>query len=413
MNKEHLSKEVTQHPIWTFPWKYREGFIIAFTWLLIGFLLQIISKGISFSVSWPVNIIVLASFLAIIALCRVFIKQHPIIRWLSSVPAAISVITAFVSLVFAMGFIKQDVAPNDSVVYRLGLHTILQSWPYVLSSVYMITILTFTVSKRLFPFNLNNIAFFLNHAGLLLVLLAASLGLGDAKKYYMVVRKGETSWTAFDNAMKPQADIPFAIYLVDFRMEEYPPELVLFNHKTGTIQVGIKDNMSCDDTITTHTLGGYNVHVLRYLAYAKEYNGEYFANNSLGAVHAAKVSVTKDAKSVTKWLSYSNTEPSLTMTLNDSISLGMTIPSAKKFISDIKLYTPDQQILKATIEVNHPLKFRGWEVYQVGYDNNMGRWSNSSTFELVCDPWIKAVYTGIFMLFAGSILLFFTGKKKF
>jgi len=53
-----------------------------------------------------------------------------------------------------------------------------------------------------------------------------------------------------------------------------------------------------------------------------------------------------------------------------------------------------------------------WMIYQYSYDDTMGKYSDTSVFELVRDPWLKIVYTGIFMLLAGALFLFFAGPKK-
>ena len=43
----------------------------------------------------------------------------------------------------------------------------------------------------------------------------------------------------------------------------------------------------------------------------------------------------------------------------------------------------------------------------------MGKWSNVSVFELVRDPWLHAVYVGIYLLIIGAVGMFLTaGKKK-
>ena len=42
----------------------------------------------------------------------------------------------------------------------------------------------------------------------------------------------------------------------------------------------------------------------------------------------------------------------------------------------------------------------------------MGKYSKTSVFELVRDPWLKVVYTGIFMLLAGALFLFIVGTPK-
>jgi cytochrome c biogenesis protein ResB len=65
-----------------------------------------------------------------------------------------------------------------------------------------------------------------------------------------------------------------------------------------------------------------------------------------------------------------------------------------------------------TIEVNRPFHIAGWTIYQLGYDTEMGRWSNLSVLELVRDPWLPVVYLGIFLMIAGAGFLFITGKPK-
>ena len=47
----------------------------------------------------------------------------------------------------------------------------------------------------------------------------------------------------------------------------------------------------------------------------------------------------------------------------------------------------------------------------MSYDESMGRWSESSTFELVKDPWLPAVYVGVYLLLAGAILIFIVAQK--
>jgi hypothetical protein len=40
----------------------------------------------------------------------------------------------------------------------------------------------------------------------------------------------------------------------------------------------------------------------------------------------------------------------------------------------------------------------------------MGKWSRTSTFELVRDPWLPVVYTGITMMLLGAVYLFAFAK---
>ena len=63
--------------------------------------------------------------------------------------------------------------------------------------------------------------------------------------------------------------------------------------------------------------------------------------------------------------------------------------------------------------MNKPLSVEGWDIYQLSYNEQMGKWSTLSVFELVADPWLPVVYTGVFMLFVGAICMFLmTGRRK-
>lgn len=48
----------------------------------------------------------------------------------------------------------------------------------------------------------------------------------------------------------------------------------------------------------------------------------------------------------------------------------------------------------------------------MSYDETKGKWSRMSVFELVRDPWLPIVYTGILMMIAGAIGLFLSAPVK-
>ena len=64
------------------------------------------------------------------------------------------------------------------------------------------------------------------------------------------------------------------------------------------------------------------------------------------------------------------------------------------------------------IEVNKPFSIDGWKIYQLSYNEQMGKWSNLSIFEIVTDPWMPVVYVGIFMLLFGAVGMFLTASRK-
>ena len=87
--------------------------------------------------------------------------------------------------------------------------------------------------------------------------------------------------------------------------------------------------------------------------------------------------------------------------------------SPKRFASEIQILTKSGKNIEATIDVNKPIEVDGWKIYQYGYDTQMGAMSQTSILELVSDPWLPLVYTGIYMMLGGAVCMFlFGGKKK-
>jgi len=86
--------------------------------------------------------------------------------------------------------------------------------------------------------------------------------------------------------------------------------------------------------------------------------------------------------------------------------------SPRRFASDIQILTKKGEDIRTTIEVNKPVEVDGWKIYQYGYDTQMGAMSQISILELVSDPWLPLVYTGIYMMLAGAVCMFVLGGRK-
>jgi len=89
----------------------------------------------------------------------------------------------------------------------------------------------------------------------------------------------------------------------------------------------------------------------------------------------------------------------------------MLEPEPKEFSSDLTAYFPDGTKEDFTVKVNKPKTIMGWKIYQTSYDTSRGRWSNQSILEAGKDPWLPVVYSGIFLLIAGALYLFWLGGK--
>ena len=62
--------------------------------------------------------------------------------------------------------------------------------------------------------------------------------------------------------------------------------------------------------------------------------------------------------------------------------------------------------------MDRSMEIEGWKIYQLSYDESKGGWSDISIFELVRDPWLPVVYTGIVMMMLGAVCLFVNAQKR-
>ncbi|MBO7601994.1 MAG: cytochrome c biogenesis protein ResB [Bacteroidaceae bacterium] len=86
--------------------------------------------------------------------------------------------------------------------------------------------------------------------------------------------------------------------------------------------------------------------------------------------------------------------------------------SPKRFASDIIIHTKNGDSQQATVDVNKPVEVKGWKIYQYGYDTAMGAESELSILELVRDPWLPYVYTGIYLMLFGALTMLFFGVRR-
>jgi hypothetical protein len=400
---------------WKYPWSYREGTIIVVASIMLGFALQMASGGIVFRLAGlPWNLISGIVFAGLLVLFFYLLKKHPVLKWLGSVKAALPAILGFTFLVLLMGFVKQDVQTKNNLVQLLCLNHLVKTWPFILINLYLLILLGIVTLKRLTPFNLKNAGFFLNHFGLFLVLFSTALGGSDVRTMNMDCYENQTESKATDEN-GTLMELPLSIKLLNFDIEEFRPKVAIINNKTGKIVT--ENGQQKLELLDREAFDLYQFHLDVDTFYANSNRvGENYSNlNQSGSSPSAKVKVTSltDKSVISGWIcsgSY-KMQPEV-LHLNENYSLIMLPAEPKKFSSEVSIMTKDGKSQTTTIEVNRPFKINGWTIYQLGYNTEMGRWSDRSVLQLVRDPWLPAVYTGIFLMMAGAIFLFLFGKPK-
>lgn len=408
--------------MWNKPWKIKEGVFICIGLLVTGLMLQLsVGSVVWRAFSYPLNIYLLVGLLFFI--CLIYLSGNKIyaFKFIRSSNAAVPALCFAVLMTILMGLIKQvpDGMPSVDV---LGFTNMLSSWPFILAYLYVVVILGLVVIDRLINFRRGSISFILNHAGLFVIIVAATLGSADIQKLTMNVARDVPEWRAVDVHGKIK-ELPVAVQLLDFDIDEYPPKLILIDNNTGR---EIPERKPCmlivDNDFKSGFLGEWEISLLRRIddsAPAMERDTTYYVPwSSTGAVCALYIEAhrkNKEKEAVKKgWVTCgSYLFPYQAMVLNDSVSLVMADREPQRYLSKVQVLTKHGDNVVATIEVNKPLSIDGWKIYQLSYDTSRGKWSEISVLQLVKDPWLPVVYVGIFMLAAGAVcMIFYAGRKR-
>ena len=287
------------------PWKMTEGFLFGGSLVVAGLLLQAVQGPVFWdALSMPANVILLLSFILLLVLVYAFKKKVRFFAWMASPAAAVPSIAWALVLTIVMGLTAQ-------VPHRGWLGNMITFWPFVLIYIWLTFVVGLVALNHLCRLTRSwrEVSAALNHLGLFVVLVSATLGSADKQTLEMTLTEGETQ-TKAAKADGSSVETGLSVRLDDFIMETYPS--------------------------------------------------------------------------------------------------GMP----KRFASEVVVKGKSGEDVPAVIEVNKPLKMEGWKMYQYDYDSEAGVDSKISVLQLVRDPWLPAVYTGIFMMLAGAFVMMIVGFKK-
>lgn len=381
------------------------SFLVAIGLLLAGLLLEYITPLQAMPpMRFPNSLYIGLALANIIIFLFFAYRKHPAVKWLSTVPAAISSISLLVFLTLLMGLVEQNTDLTDG--HSFGFHHIKSTWYLVLSLLYILLSLGLTTLQRITQWRKGNLGFVLNHLGLWIVLFAAFAGSNDLQRVDVQLQEGKTQW----NAMSPRgaAALPCSIKLLDFELEEYTPELELLQRHSSEVIKAYIDTTLAEQVLQ---LGEYTITLSPIITSAHIDSTSYHYQDHPGSIFAAyaKIEGPKNKVSSEGWL---NTKSFMylpkDLMINADTKLRLSTPEAQRYASTVVFDGKDTTV----IEVNKPVKYAKHKFYQSSYDASMGKWSRISYLEMVYDPWLPLVYLGIFMLLFGSLFLLWDGNKN-
>lgn len=169
----------------------------------------------------------------------------------------------------------------------------------------------------------------------------------------------------------------------------------------------------------TAMLDGYSLEVVDYIDKAAIFRDSVFVNvvpmPTEGATHAIKIKVSHPTlqQPVEGWMSNgSYIYPYEVLYIDSTRSVAMPVQEVKRYTSSVTIYQKNGTQKSVDIEVNHPAKVHNAMIYQYSYDESKDKYADVSVFEIVIDPWLSVVMTGIYMLIAGALFMFIVGPKR-
>ncbi|MFZ4524247.1 MAG: cytochrome c biogenesis protein ResB [Chlorobium sp.] len=396
------------------PWEFKESALFTAVAVVAGFIIQYAASGqgiVRFHL--PVNAIALGLFAVLVLSIGLGLRNNQVVKWFGGIPLGLCLIVAIAALSLIGGIVPQGEDTGGLLSALPGTNQIFSSWPFAIIVLIFLANLGIALSWKLVPFRLENLQFILFHAGFWIVLSCGIFGSPDLQRLMMRVDEGLESNLAYMESDTPQ-QLPFSVFLHDFSLEEYPPQLFLYDPQhdqplqeqtkmTTLVRKGVKASWK-----------GVDVEVLDFLpsALPGKIGFPEPADHKAGVSFAKVRIVSTSAAPVETWISTGSPMLKPFAAKLGQLFLVMMPGTPKAFRSDVTVHNESGQQTTATLEVNHPINFMGWKLYQMGYDNEAGKWSKYSVIEVIRDPWLPAVYLGFFMIMAGNMLFFWNGIKR-
>ena len=397
------------------PWEFRESALFTAVALFTGFAVQYAASGRGVALPHlPFNAIALALFAVVVLGIGLGFRNNQGIKWFGGIPLGLCLIFAIALLSLIGGIVPQVETAPGSMTALLGLNRIFSSWPFALAILLFLGNLGLSLSWRLIPFKAKNLQFILFHAGFWIALSCAIFGSPDLQRLVVPIEQGKATNLGYTMESEAPQPLPFSVFLHDFSLEEYPPQLLLFDGQSGKI---FEERSKA--TVLVHkgiraSWSGLDVQVLDFIPYGlpgKE--GIPYPADRVAGIPFAKIRIIRaNAAPRDEWITTGSPMVDTRDAQAGSLSLGIRPGTPKAFRSTVTVHDESGHQSKTTLGVNHPVDFQGWKLYQMGYDQKAGRWSQVSVIEVIRDPWLPAVYLGFFMIMAGNLLFFWNGIKQ-
>ncbi len=362
---------------------------------------------------YPWGAILAVNYLYALTALRVQSDKWRCLRQLWDRYACVSSLASMVVMTVIFGFTRQD-PDTGGIAGALGFSRMTSSWPFNLLLFYFTTTVGLTVIDDIMHIRRRRVAAVLSHVGVFALLVTGIFGGADKERVSITAPLDRPVSVGTDENGVAK-ELPFAVTLREFRMDEYPPKLYLLDTRSETSS---RDFLSVEADGAEGEIDGWRIRAERSIDMAGRMpdDDEYRPMKHVGAAPAVYVTAENLASGerYEGWVSCGSHifEPSY-LRLGDRYAVAMPRREAKRYLSRITVTDGDGLRESCDIEVNSPARVGSWRIYQVGYDTARGRWSAISVLECVRDPWYAIARSALWlMLLSGAVMFATAGGRR-
>lgn len=198
-------------------------------------------------------------------------------------------------------------------------------------------------------------------------------------------------------------ELPFAVRLRDFRMEYYEPgEVIIQTPERQIRRLPAKPG----EQVSLGELGRLAVQtVFKNFKLRSEGEKQVPYDAAGGSNPAVQVAIEKPDGTTISGYVFEYFEPIFAEPVGFNIVYQRSI---KDYISEVEIVADGKPVAAKAIEVNHPLHYDGYHLYQYEVDADDG--GQYTILQVVSDSGLNIVYGGYFMLIAG-VCWHFWGRR--
>lgn len=397
----------------TLNWGYKRAFLQCALIFVVGVVLQLTVGDLDNSfLRYPWGLILAINYLYLIIMASVQANKWQWVRRLSDGYSSTVALASMIVMCIIFGFTRQDPA-TTGIVGALGFSRMTSSWPFNLLLLNFTTSLGLMAVQDIRHFRQRSFARILSHVAPFVAIVAMMFGSGDKLRVTIRTSLDRAVYSGIDRQGR-SVELPFAVTLREFKMEEYPPKLYMLDTQSESSS---KEFLSVEGIGDALSIGGWHIEVKEILDMAGRIPEEqdFRAMNHVGAAPAVYVEARNLTSSQKRegWVSCGSFifEPQY-LFLDKRFAIAMPRREPKHYLSRVRVEQMDGSQSSFDIEVNHPARIGSWQIYQVGYDTQRGRWSTTSVLECVRDGWSPVVAVALWLTLLAGVVMFVTAGGR-